>query len=209
MKKHSYILQWISKELLTGQNSYSIKKNMDDERGVVIMLVSIAFSQFVLPSYLLFFLIILVSYIYWLNHTTIYKPLQNTYEDIQKSPVVSHKKGKQTFQKIDTYIITNKKYLSQDINLQSLAIQFEISKGYLSQLINSHTNTNFNDYINTLRIETSKKMLLDTRYNNYTIESIGLECGFKSKSNFYTTFKKFTGYTPNQFKKISSESSTS
>ncbi len=49
---------------------------------------------------------------------------------------------------------------------RSHANQFEISKGYLSQLINSHTNTNFNDYINTLRIETSKKMLLDTKYNN-------------------------------------------
>ena len=51
-------------------------------------------------------------------------------------------------------------------------------------------------------------MLVDAHYKNYTIESIGLECGFKSKSNFYITFKKLTGQTPNQYKsqKISSES---
>ena len=88
-----------------------------------------------------------------------------------------------------------------DLNLSEIARRFNISSGYLSQLMNAHSEQNFNDYINELRIKTSKKMLLEKQFENYTIESIGLECGFKSKSNFYSAFKKFTGQTPTEYVK--------
>ncbi len=106
-----------------------------------------------------------------------------------------------TFEKIHDYIIIEKKYLSPNINSKKIANEFKISCGYLSQLINTYTQKSFNDFINGLRIRDAKIMLLNMEYDHYTIESIGLECGFKSKSNFYVTFKKFTGQTPNQFKK--------
>ncbi|MEW7289115.1 helix-turn-helix domain-containing protein [Aquimarina sp. 2304DJ70-9] len=147
------------------------------------------------------FFISLSLWIYWVGYVGInrssssekLKRLQNTQS--------SKKMGYDTFTRINEYIITEKKYLSVDINLNTIADQFEISNGYLSQLMNANTQKSFNDHINELRVEASKKMLTDVRYDNYTIESIGLECGFKSKSNFYSTFKKFSGQTPNQFKK--------
>lgn len=114
----------------------------------------------------------------------------------------SKKTGYITFSKINEYVLQEKKYMESDISLGSISEKFGISRGYLSQLINTHTKKSFNDYINELRIEASKKMLVDIYYDKYTIESIGLECGFNSKSNFYTTFKKFSGQTPNQFKKL-------
>ncbi|WP_394802488.1 helix-turn-helix domain-containing protein [Aquimarina acroporae] len=176
--------------------------------NLLFLLISISITVFLFIQNRLSFLKLSISnrYLRSLNSN---KFSASRLKSNTKSSDKHKKTGFTTFKKIDTYIIENKRYLSPDINLLSLANRFEISKGYLSQLINNHTNTNFNDYINTLRIEASKKMLLDTSYNNYTIESIGLECGFKSKSNFYNAFKKFTGSTPNQFKKISSESSTS
>ncbi len=114
----------------------------------------------------------------------------------------SKKSGATTFAKINECIITEKKYLSTEISLHSIATYFDMSKGYISQLINIHAEKNFNDYINQLRVEASQKKLLDEHYDHYTIESIGLECGFTSKSNFYTAFKKNTGQTPNQYKKL-------
>ncbi|WP_108867206.1 helix-turn-helix domain-containing protein [Aquimarina aquimarini] len=122
------------------------------------------------------------------------------------SSKTSKRTGYDTYTKIKEYIITEKKYLLQDISLSSLSLDFKISNGYISQLINTYSQKKFNDFINELRVEESKKKLLDSGYNNYTIESIGLECGFKSKSNFYTAFKKFTKQTPNQFKSLQNNS---
>ena len=106
-----------------------------------------------------------------------------------------------TYQKIHAYIIEERRYLDTDLNQSEIAEKFNISSGYISQLINTNSDQNFNNYINALRIEASKKMLLENQFQNYTIESIGLECGFKSKSNFYMAFKKFTNQTPSAYVK--------
>jgi len=147
------------------------------------------------------FFISLSLWIYWvgyvgINRSSSHKKLVK----IQTRPSTKNT-GYETFSKIDSYIISEKIYISPILTLNHVADRFEISSGYLSQLINIHTQKSFNDYINLLRIEDSKKMLTDSKYSNYTIESIGIECGFKSKSNFYTSFKKVTGQTPSQYKK--------
>ncbi|MEL7148572.1 MAG: helix-turn-helix domain-containing protein, partial [Bacteroidota bacterium] len=67
----------------------------------------------------------------------------------------------------------------------------------LSQSVNESTGENFNQYVNVHRIEAAKEMLR-TR-PELTIEAIGQECGFKSKSSFYAAFKKNTGTTPSKF----------
>jgi AraC-like DNA-binding protein len=75
-----------------------------------------------------------------------------------------------------------------------------ISNGHLSFLINTYSKKNFSDYINGFRIDQVKNLIIDNEYVNYTIESIGLESGFNSKSTFYSAFKKFTDLSPKQFK---------
>lgn len=76
-----------------------------------------------------------------------------------------------------------------------------LSQGYISQTLNSNSQLNFNEYVNSLRIDDAKHMLKSTDFDNYTIVAIGLECGFNSKSSFYSAFKKFTNKTPSEFKK--------
>jgi AraC-like DNA-binding protein len=58
----------------------------------------------------------------------------------------------------------------------------------------------FTNLINEYRIEKAKE-LLETE-NNFTVEGIGYESGFNSKSTFFTTFKKITGKTPTEYQKI-------
>lgn len=104
------------------------------------------------------------------------------------------------FNSIDNHIHTNQKYLDPYLSLEKLAEEMDTSTSSLSKLINTYAGSNFPDYINSLRIVEAKKLLSDTSFSSYTMVSIGLECGFNSKSTFYSAFKKFTGQTPTAYR---------
>ena len=105
---------------------------------------------------------------------------------------------------IQNHIENNKRYLDAGFNLEILASETKMSTTKVSGIINNNSNFNFSDYINQFRINKAKKILLDNKYTDYNIEAIGFECGFNSKSTFYTAFKKFTSLTPSEFKKQNS-----
>ena len=77
---------------------------------------------------------------------------------------------------------------------------------YVSQVINETYGKNFSSVLGEARVRQACKRLGDTAaYGNLTIEAIAGELGFKSRSNFVTVFKKVTGLTPSEYKKISKE----
>ena len=90
--------------------------------------------------------------------------------------------------------------LFRNANLKSsdLAKKIHITTHQLSQLLNDNLGKNFSVFINEYRINAAKSMLNNN--SKLTLEAIGYECGFNSKSTFFTTFKKFVGTTPSQFK---------
>jgi len=118
-----------------------------------------------------------------------------------KRNTLNEKPSDTLFNEVLYWIKGNKAYLNPNLSLIMVSKEFNISSGYLSQLFSVHSELNFNDFINELRIKESKKMLKDKMFNNYIISAIGLESGFNSKSSFYTAFKKFTDKTPNEYKK--------
>ena len=71
----------------------------------------------------------------------------------------------------------------------------------ISAEISKNKVGNFNDLINSYRITKAKQLLKSSNYNDYTIDAVGLECGFNSKSTFYSAFKKVTNTTPAAFKR--------
>ena len=109
-------------------------------------------------------------------------------------------KHQKDFEKIDAHIIDKQRYLDPNLGLEELANELEMSATHLSKIINTYSDYNFSDYINSLRIQQAKKLLNDDSFCRYTIVSIGLECGFNSKSTFYTAFKKFTSKTPSEYR---------
>ncbi|PKH51013.1 hypothetical protein CXF68_10105 [Tenacibaculum sp. Bg11-29] len=115
----------------------------------------------------------------------------------------SSEKHKEQFFEINNFIKKNKKFLVPKYTLQSLSKDTKLSSSTLSLIINNIANKSFTDYLNEMRVEQAKLLLLDPNYSNYTITSIGLESGFNSKSTFYTVFKKHSSCTPVQFKNTS------
>ncbi|MGD2035915.1 MAG: helix-turn-helix domain-containing protein, partial [Bacteroidales bacterium] len=82
-----------------------------------------------------------------------------------------------------------------------LATELGISEGYLSQKINQELGKSVIQIINEYRIAEAKRLLQDPAFNKYSIEAIGMEAGFKSKSVFYDLFKSSTGMSPGIFRK--------
>ena len=108
---------------------------------------------------------------------------------------------RETFTIIENHILDNQLFTDSLLSLNSIADELNINKNLLSKSINSCSELNFSDYINKFRVALAKEMLVDKRYEKYTITSIGLECGFNSKSTFYASFKKFTSMTPLAYRK--------
>lgn len=111
-----------------------------------------------------------------------------------------NEKHQMEFDMIKNHIIENKLYLDPLLSMETITSQFGISKSHFSKLINTYSKYNFSDFINSLRVEQAKKFLSNNEFSQYTIVAIGLECGFNSKSTFYSAFKKFTSETPTSFR---------
>jgi AraC-like DNA-binding protein len=91
-------------------------------------------------------------------------------------------------------------YLNPDLNMDLLSKALKIPKYQLTEVLNTSIGKNFFQFVNAYRVEEVKKMLVDPK-NLYSIEAIGYECGFSSKSSFYKEFKRITGMTPAEYKK--------
>lgn len=95
----------------------------------------------------------------------------------------------------------DKPYLDTQLHLHRLAQLLDCHPNMLSQCINQMEGRNFNDFINQYRLALVMKMLFDERYASFSVEGIGMEAGFSSKSTFYPAFKKHTGKTPTEYRK--------
>jgi AraC-like DNA-binding protein len=101
--------------------------------------------------------------------------------------------------KFEIILRNSKAYKKSNISIKHIASEIGVSSNRLSQILNMYMNVSFPNIIGKYRVEEAKKMIIDMP--KYSIESIGYECGFNSKSSFYKVFKKHTGMTPLNFKK--------
>lgn len=90
-------------------------------------------------------------------------------------------------------------YLDANLNLTKVAARLKVIPHRLSQLLNEHQEQSFPNYLNTYRVAAAKNMMVNG--TAYSIEGIGYDCGFNSKSTFYAAFKRHTGTTPAAYRK--------
>jgi AraC-like DNA-binding protein len=132
------------------------------------------------------------------------KPIftENTQEETSaryKSSVLSARKKKDIMNKIFGYFENEKPYLKSELNMDLLSSALNVPKYQLTEVLNTSIGKNFFQFVNGYRVEAVKAMLTDEK-TLYSIEAIGYECGFSSKSSFFTVFKNLTGQTPLEYK---------
>ena len=93
-------------------------------------------------------------------------------------------------------------YKDPELTLQRLSEELGVSKEYISQVINSEFQQNFNDYINKKRILEATNLLKINGKEGLQILQIAYEVGFNNKSSFNNAFKKFMNVTPSEYRKL-------
>ncbi|MBL3549864.1 helix-turn-helix domain-containing protein [Chryseobacterium sp. KMC2] len=128
------------------------------------------------------------------------KPISDVAPKQKSSPIIDDEKNKQ-IEFLKDFMVEKEPYLDSSLTIQDLAEQLKIPVKDLSTLINLYMDKHFFDFVNEYRIEKAKEILKDPLQKELTILEILYQVGFNSKSSFSTSFKKYTGTTPTDFRK--------
>ena len=99
--------------------------------------------------------------------------------------------------KVDRWIASGA-YCHKGITMTHVAEQLGTNRTYLSRYINSYYGCNFNTWLNRLRIDEAKRLLVDSP--TLSMEQVSRQLGFTSKSQFMSAFKAQEGFTPGQWR---------
>jgi len=169
---------------------------------VHIITHEVMYSILVTFSFLL--TLIYIFSFYGLLQERIYPVIENEEErkpEIYKNPRLEVTEKKKIREALENYFIKNNPYLDPRLTITMVSKQLDIPRHKLTEVLNTGIGKNFYRFVNEYRVEEVKAMLSNPAYNHYSIEAIGYECGFNSKSAFFSVFKDMTGMTPAQFKK--------
>ncbi|MBD0382687.1 helix-turn-helix domain-containing protein [Paenibacillus sedimenti] len=100
--------------------------------------------------------------------------------------------------------IIEREYANQNLSLNSIADELDMSPIYISRLYKQHTLIALTDVIHDVRMNKSKELLL---HSSLSVAEIAEKTGFTSDSYFYRKFKKHNGITPNDFRRQYSQNS--
>lgn len=117
-------------------------------------------------------------------------------EIIARHNTSSGSKNHAMIDRIKVFILEN--YEDEDLCIEAIAEKEKLSVNYIRSLFKTEEGVSLSDYINQVRFEKAKSLLVETKLSAKKISSM---CGFASNDYFYYAFKKFTGQTPTQYRK--------
>ncbi len=175
--------------------------------GVYTYFTKSGFFYLYAASQIFYLVLVYVLGFYGLKQRTIYKKQSPPTELKYENSVLSDKKKERIKKDILRLFDEQKPYLDLEFNMNTLSELTGFPKHQITEVLSTEIKQNFFQFVNSYRIEAVKKQLAN-KNNPFSIEAIGYECGFNSKSTFYTIFKKHTGKTPSEFRKLNNNKSS-
>jgi len=101
--------------------------------------------------------------------------------------------------KILLLIEEKKIYTNANLTLSDIAVLLNTNRNLVSAIINQGFKMNFNDFINSKRVDAVIEKIKKGEHVDNTLLGIALDSGFNSKATFNRAFKKHTLFTPKQY----------
>ncbi|MCJ8011482.1 helix-turn-helix domain-containing protein [Paenibacillus sp. KQZ6P-2] len=136
----------------------------------------------------------MIAYVNSLHHPSRIEAACRTVFENVIAQVHSQQQSSQAITGMLDYISTH----LAEVNLTSISEHFHMNTNYVSQYFKKHQGVTFTDYINRMRIEKAKELLMNT---DHTATDIGRLVGFNNANAFIRMFKKLEGTTPNEYRK--------
>ena len=200
--------QWsiiYEKDELTKSLKKLAKENKNKNRTIILFTILTIIFIILLVLGIVFYLKLRASYrkIFQLNHTPQDKPI---HDKIVSDIDGNDQKLYLLFTEIQQLMESEKFYLKPSITISDVSTALGTNDKYISLSVNKYARMNFNHYINTLRVQEAKKLLLEPNRNS-SIQDIAMVCGFGNASSFIRVFKQTTGLTPAYYVSLSKEMS--
>ena len=113
----------------------------------------------------------------------------------------SQKELEEKLSQLNRFITQEEIYADPELKMNLLSEKVGIPSRTISFILNHHLQKGFNQYINEFRVESALAKIEAGEAKEKTLEAISLEVGFRSRSNFYRSFKQVTGQHPTAYLK--------
>jgi len=219
-----YINQLLEVDKLNAENNqylaYKINKEYDTRRLMEEKKrLEDRFTSWKYYAVGLLILLLIITLVYFFKHRKAQKDnkrLRSQYESIINknltiSPDSETSKLKKRVKEIPEEVVKNilarlnkfeenKEFLNPNLDQKLMAEKFKTNTAYLSKVINTYKETNFNGYLNQLRINYIIDLLKkEPKYRNYTVEALSETAGFTTPRHFSDIFFSETGLRPTYF----------
>lgn len=113
-------------------------------------------------------------------------------ESVSLPQDVEHHLAQQVRQEVED----NRMFLRPDLTLADVATKMNLEVGTLEQVFARHFGDDFRLYLDELRIGYAAVLFMGRESHLFSVEKIGIQCGFPDQFSFRDTCMKLTGMTP-------------
>ena len=100
------------------------------------------------------------------------------------------------YQKFNSLLAYINDHFSEHLTLEMMADYTGFSKYHFTRLFKQHTNSTFYDYLSRKRIQAAQTLLTTSA----SVTSIAFQTGFNNSASFTRCFKKYTNYSPSEYR---------